>query len=139
VVLVINAFDYMLLGRMVHYYLPSKKVFHVRATQFSKYFVCFDILAFLVQLGGGSILSNQDASAKTLQLGIHIYMGGIGLQQFFIVLFTALAIAFHREMLQLDKSGVVLRHGWQKLLYVLYASLALITVSSHTTSDRMTS
>jgi len=121
----------MLLGRMVHYFLPSQKVFHVRAVRFSVFFVWFDILSFLVQLGGASILSNTDASASTTQLGIHIYMGGIGLQLFFIVIFTSLAIAFHREMSQLDKSGVVLRQGWTKMLYALYASLALISVSFH--------
>jgi hypothetical protein len=128
---VVNAFDYMLLGRMVHYFLPSQKVFHIRAIRFSVYFVWFDILSFLVQLVGALILSNTDATAKTTQLGIHIYMGGIGLQLFFILIFTSLAIAFHREMSQLDKSGVVLRQGWTKMLYTLYASLGLISVSFH--------
>ncbi|TVY67364.1 Protein RTM1 [Lachnellula suecica] len=125
--ILVNAFDYMLLGRMVHYYLPSQKIF-VRASHFSRYFVWLDIIAFLVQLAGASILSGTDVKQSTLELGIHIYMGGIGLQQFFIVVFTGLAVKFHREMLQLDKSGVILRQGWKKLLYALYASLALISI-----------
>lgn len=125
----VNAFDYMLLGRMVHCFLPSQKVFHVPARRFSVYFVWFDVLSFLVQLVGALVLSNTDATAKTTQLGIHIYMGGMGLQLFFILIFTSLAITFHREMRQMDKSGVVLRQGWTKMVYALYASLAMIAVS----------
>ncbi|TVY14480.1 Protein RTA1 [Lachnellula arida] len=126
--IVVNAFDYMLLGRMVHCFLPSQKVFHVPARRFSVYFVWFDVLSFLVQLVGALVLSNSDASAKTTQLGIHIYMGGMGLQLFFIMIFTSLAVAFHREMRQMDKSGVVLRQGWTKMVYALYASLAMIAI-----------
>ncbi|TVY52979.1 Protein RTA1 [Lachnellula cervina] len=126
--ILVNAFDYMLLGRMVHCFLPSQKVFHVPARRFSVYFVWFDVLSFLVQLVGALVLSNTDATAKTTQLGIHIYMGGMGLQLFFILIFTSLAITFHREMRQMDKSGVVLRQGWTKMVYALYASLAMIAI-----------
>ncbi|TVY31867.1 hypothetical protein LSUB1_G008679 [Lachnellula subtilissima] len=96
--------------------------------RFSVYFVWFDVLSFLVQLVGALVLSNTDATAKTIQLGIHIYMGGMGLQLFFIMIFTSLAIAFHREMRQMDKSGVVLKQGWTKMIYALYASLGLIAI-----------
>lgn len=60
--------------------------------------------------------------------GVHIYMGGIGIQQFFIVVFVALAVKFYLEMNELEKSGVV-REGWRRLLWTLFGSLGFITVS----------
>jgi hypothetical protein len=39
----INAFDYMVLGRMVYYYLPDKKLAGVKAQRISLYFVTMDI------------------------------------------------------------------------------------------------
>ncbi|CZR52838.1 related to phospholipid-translocating ATPase [Phialocephala subalpina] len=114
--------------RMVHFYLPSKSLLRIPGSRFSRYFVWLDIVAFLVQLGGGFIVSGTNVKPSLLHLGIHIYMGGIGLQQFFICIFTGLAIRFHIEMLRLENSGVYVEKGWRRLLYTLYASLALITV-----------
>jgi hypothetical protein len=60
--------------------------------------------------------------------GIHVYMGGIGLQQFFVFVFLGLAAKFHTEMLVLDRIGQGKR-GWKRLLFTLYTSLGFITVS----------
>ena len=55
-------------------------------------------------------------------------MGGIGIQQFFVLMFLALAVRFHMQMLELERRQVA-REGWRKMLYTLYASLGLISVS----------
>ena len=58
--------------------------------------------------------------------GLHIYMGGVGLQQLFVFCFMYLAFRFQREMrhdVPKDQQAPILR-----LLYVLYAVLILITV-----------
>jgi hypothetical protein len=39
----INAFDYMLLGRMVYYYLEDRKLFGIRAERMAVCFVLLDI------------------------------------------------------------------------------------------------
>lgn len=68
---------------------------------------------------------------KTLMMGIHIYMGGIGFQESCILLFTAIAIKFFLEMRALNAKNQILEarpDNWRKLLFVLYAVLALITV-----------
>lgn len=120
----------MVLGRMVHYFLPEQKLF-IKATRFSVCFVWLDISSFIVQLGGGLLLSGTGQSEKVLNLGKNIYMGGIGLQQLFIFAFLALVIMFHRRMLTLEREGVLASTGktnWRTLLYCLYASLLLITV-----------
>jgi hypothetical protein len=38
-----NAFDYMVLGRMVYYHLPDKQLVGIKAQRFAVYFVCLDI------------------------------------------------------------------------------------------------
>jgi len=62
----------------------------------------------------------------------HIYMGGIGLQQFFIFVFLGLAIKFNMEMLKMESRGRLAstKTEWRRLLYALYTSLSFITVSS---------
>jgi hypothetical protein len=75
------------------------------------------------------------AGQSTILTGIHIYMGGIGLQEFCILIFTSIAIKFSLIMRQKERELASSRHqildgkpnNWRVLLYVLYASLALIT------------
>lgn len=121
----------MIFGRMVYFYLPDQKLY-IHATKFSKYFVWLDVIAFIVQLVGGMIVSGgSQVKASTLQMGIHVYMGGIGLQQAFIFLFLTLVITFHGKILVLKAQGHYVEKGWFRMLCTLYASLALITVCSN--------
>lgn len=60
---------------------------------------------------------------------IHIYMGGVGVQQFFILVFLFFAIQFHRNILQQLRQGVEEVSSALPLLYAIYAVLMLITVS----------
>ncbi|KAJ7655847.1 RTA1 domain-containing protein [Mycena polygramma] len=117
----INAFLYVLMSRFVYFFVPEKHVLGISARRLSLCFVLLDITAFLAQAGGGSMISSTDP--KTALLGIHIYMGGIGLQQFFVLIFTGLVIRFHHKMLRLDGST-----DWKRPLYVMYTSLGLITI-----------
>lgn len=76
------------------------------------------------------------SSGSTVMTGIHIYMGGIGLQEFCILVFTSIAIKFSLVMRQRERELASSRHqildrtpnNWRILLYVLYASLTLITI-----------
>lgn len=128
----INAFVYMTLGRMIHYFLPEQQVFGIKASKFSVYFICADIVAFLVQAVGGTIASGGPGQpASTVMLGIHIYMGGIGLQELFILIFLTLAISFHRRMQNYQKQDTFIgsdKQNWKPLLCTLYVVLGLITV-----------
>lgn len=115
---------------MVYYFLPQQKLY-IKATSFSACFVWLDISSFIVQLGGGLLLSGTGQSAKILMLGKNIYMGGIGMQQLFIFVFLGMVIMFHRRCLVLEREGVFATTGktnWRTILYCLYASLLLITV-----------
>ena len=74
-------------------------------------------------------------SQSTLMTGIHIYMGGIGLQELCILIFTSIAIKFSLVMRQQERGLTGTNNqildgrprNWRALLYVLFASLALIT------------
>ncbi|MCJ1485727.1 hypothetical protein MMC06_005902 [Schaereria dolodes] len=126
----VNAFDYMVLGRMIHFFLPTHSLFGIRASTLAYYFVSLDFVSFIIQLIGGSMAPSTAPPAEQLK-GIHVYMGGIGLQQFFIVVFLGLAVKFHVTMLGMERSGALVgtgKGGWRRLLFTLYGSLALISV-----------
>lgn len=68
--------------------------------------------------------------------GLHVYMAGVGVQQFFVLVFVVYAISFHVKILRQRRSDA------QKalvLLYVLYACLALVTVSKSSEYDGISS
>ncbi|XXG95356.1 hypothetical protein Hte_001618 [Hypoxylon texense] len=127
----VNAFDYMVLGRMIYFFVPSRKVFHIPAPTLAAAFVTFDFVAFIIQLVGGS-MAGPTAPADEQLRAIHIYMGGIGLQQLFIAIFVAFALKFqvemHRQGGPKREPRAGWRSGWRPLLFVLYASLICITI-----------
>jgi hypothetical protein len=123
----------MVLGRMIHYFVPSGKLWSIPAPIFGAGFVLLDVVAFFVQLIGGSMAGPAAPKEEKLQ-AIRIYMGGIGLQQFFIMVFLAFAIKFQLTMRKAAPADGGHTNswmaGWRPLLYTLYTSLAFITVSS---------
>ncbi len=139
----LNAFDYMVLGRMIHFFLPEQKIWGIRARKLAVWFVCADVLSFLTQLGGGSLIQNGNET-NILMIGIHVYMGGIGLQEFFILIFTAFAFRLRARMVSAERveqsalcdagprSALAMENpsqkpDWNFLLYALLGTLALIT------------
>lgn len=121
-----NAYAYMVMGRMVYNFTPTASVFKVKAWRFGLIFVLLDVLAFFMQAAGAVIASGEHKTEKTLMMGIHIYMGGIGFQQLCIFLFLALAVRLHKKLrLQLPSPE---RSRGLLLLYVEYAVVGLITV-----------
>lgn len=73
-------------------------------------------------------MSNDD-SATNVKLGLRLYTIGIGVQEAFIVCFLFLVFRFHWKMVVgkgLEERG----DGWRKLLYIVYGTLGLITVST---------
>ncbi|KAF7334411.1 RTA1-domain-containing protein [Mycena venus] len=117
----VNAFLYVLMSRLVYFFVPDKRAGGINARRLSLCFVLLDITAFLVQATGGSMISSD--SPKTTQLGIHIYMGGIGLQQLFVLGFTGLVFRFHYKMARLAGSP-----EWKRPLYIMYVCIVLITI-----------
>ncbi|OQD64575.1 hypothetical protein PENPOL_c007G01064 [Penicillium polonicum] len=123
----VNAFDYMVLARMIHFFVPERRIGMFKPSLLAKSFVLLDIASFVVQMIGGFMSTGTDDQQMN---GVHIYMGGIGVQQFFIMCFLVLAVQFQRVMLQLEQAGrlPVEKHNWRRMLYALYGSLFFITV-----------
>ncbi|KAK9325286.1 RTA1 like protein-domain-containing protein [Lipomyces orientalis] len=131
----INAFLYMTLGRMIYFFLPDQRLGRISAKRYGVMFVWLDIVSFIVQLAGASITTGTNVPSSTVMLGLHIYMGGIGLQEFFILVFTCLTIHLHHRMLSMEHSGKLdpdkLNRGsipWPWMLYAIYTALVMITV-----------
>lgn len=122
----INAFVYMVLGRMVYNFTSSARVLRIKAWRFGLIFVLLDIVAFLIQVAGASMASGQNLTNEQIENGLHIYMGGIGFQLFFIICFIFVAYNFHRELnANAATAGHVQAH---RLLFVVYTVLGLITI-----------
>lgn len=116
---------------MVYYFIPSHRILGMPAVTLAALFVALDIVSFIVQLVGGS-MATPAAPLAEQQRAIHIYMGGIGLQEFFILIFVGLCIQFQRRMRKIKGPGHNMRYfftsSWGMLLCALYFSLAMISV-----------
>jgi hypothetical protein len=143
----VNAFDYMVMGRMIYFFIPEQKIWSIKGIKIAKIFVWLDILSFVTQVVGkypfqqifkhftdvgnlGGVMISPGASASSIMTGIHVYMGGIGLQQLCILIFVAICTKFLLTLRSLERSNQILDsrpQNWRTLLYVLFASLALIT------------
>ena len=120
----------MVLARMIYFFIPSKTLCGIKPSILAIIFVTLDFSSFVIQLVGGG-MAGPGQTPEALMRGIHIYMGGIGLQEFFIVIFLGLAVTFHLEMLKIERTGVLSgtpKAKWRWMLYALYASLTFITV-----------
>ncbi|KAJ6625674.1 RTA1 like protein-domain-containing protein, partial [Mycena sp. CBHHK59/15] len=122
----VNVFDYMVLGRMIHFFLPSYSILRISGLLLGLTFVMLDVVSLIIQLIGGS-LTGPTALESEVFKGIHLYMGGIGLQQFFIFVFLGLVVRLHRQLLALECNGTG-KKNWRPLLLTLNASLGLITI-----------
>ncbi|KAL2848717.1 RTA1 like protein-domain-containing protein [Aspergillus pseudodeflectus] len=136
----VNAFLYMTLGRLIYFFIPGARLCGIPARRFGRIFVWLEILAFIVQLVGAMFTTDSEASTKTIMRGVHIYMGGIGLQEFFILVFTGLFIHLQRKIGEMERASHLnsdpnfaekIHRGampWRWLFYAIYAALFLITV-----------
>ena len=122
----INAFVYMVLGRMVYNFTTSARILRIKAWRFGLYFVLLDVIAFLIQATGASMASGSGLTNDQIERGLHIYMGGIGFQLFFILCFIYIAYRFHKELN--ENSATMHNVGAHHLLFVLYTVLGLIAV-----------
>ncbi|KAF2678302.1 hypothetical protein K458DRAFT_409045 [Lentithecium fluviatile CBS 122367] len=125
----VNAYVYMTAGRLIWAFHPEKKIWGFKAISIGKYFVWLDILSFLVQGAGGTMLS-PGGSESTMTAGKNIYMSGVGVQQAFILLFTALIVRFQLDVQRLEPGNTVdiRAKRWLWVTFALYAALVLISI-----------
>lgn len=120
----------MVFARIVHFYAPERRVWVFSPSILALIFVALDIISFIIQLVGGG-MAGPGATLESQKKGLDIYMGGIGMQEAFIIMFLGLVIKFHRDMLQVERTGRLATDktvGWRWLLYALYGCLLSITI-----------
>ncbi|KAH6664441.1 RTA1 domain-containing protein, partial [Halenospora varia] len=123
-----NAHAYITFSHLLHTFHPSRRILNLSPRVLSTLFVSLDIGTFVIQIVGGSSASPA-SPPEDQKKGVDIYMGGIGIQQFFIVIFVLLAIKFQLEMSHFVKIGKV--ENWNKgkrLLWAIYACVGFITI-----------
>ena len=129
----VNAFVYMTMGRMIHYFLPERRIFFFKGRLLGRTFVLADITCFVIQMIGAVMIlgGSQNHNVSTENNGLKIFKGGALLQEGFILLFLGIAISFHVRAVQIQRrTGHALRpQNWLWLSLTLYFVLVMITVS----------
>ena len=125
----INAFIYTVFARLFYFTLPSASLFGLRASALATIFVLLDISSFIIQMIGGG-MAGPGAPPDQIKKGLRIYMGGIGLQEAFVVIFTGLVVLYSTKMLKEERArGVrIEKKAWRKILAAVYVGLGFITV-----------
>ncbi|KAF2673405.1 hypothetical protein BT63DRAFT_451448 [Microthyrium microscopicum] len=86
----INAFDYMIVSRIVKAFLLDGRVLGLKRSILGKLFVCSDLVSFVIQIAGG--LMSLSKTTKTATHGIHIVEAGLIFQGALIIYFFCLTI-----------------------------------------------
>ncbi|KAG7415063.1 RTA1 like protein-domain-containing protein [Fusarium sp. MPI-SDFR-AT-0072] len=120
----INAFVYMAVARMVYFRMPDRKLLGIKAIRMTLLFVWLDIILFLVQGAGGSMLSNND-DMNVIRIGQKLYMAGVGLQLAVILIFIGITAFFYFKLRQLEGRSMG-RMKW--LILTMLAVLILIVI-----------
>lgn len=121
----INAFVYIVLGKLVYMYMPDKRLGKIKAQKLGLYFVIMDISSFFVQLVGGILVVGGDGHPDRVKTGLHIYTAGTSLQEAVILVFVGLSINFSRRLKNENIEKNIA--SAKRLMLVLYTALGLIT------------
>lgn len=125
---VIIAFYYMTLGRMIHLFLPSKRVFRIPARRLTLIFLCGDIFSFLIQMAGTNLLTNNDATPSEFKIGQNILLAGLAVQTGVFAVFILLTWRF--EVLYRREFGDEGKDRWRRFMRVLNVCCVCIMIRS---------
>ncbi|PVI08236.1 hypothetical protein DM02DRAFT_690747 [Periconia macrospinosa] len=122
----LNAYVYMVLGRMIYNFTTEATLLHIKAWTFGMIFVVLDIIAFFVQVIGAIVAASSSIMGGNLgSVGLDIYMGGCGFQQLCILGFLTYTILFHKRLRSI--SEVEAKRRATILIFVEYIIIVLIT------------
>ncbi|KAL9052999.1 MAG: hypothetical protein Q9162_005055 [Coniocarpon cinnabarinum] len=128
----INAFVYMTLGRMIHYFLPERRLGFIKGRLLARCFVLADIICFFIQIGGVviAVIGTSNNNDSTTRSGLNVFNAGAGVQQGFIVIFVGILsfFAFTARRAETRQNAPLRPQGWKFLTFALYVALAMISV-----------
>ena len=100
----------------------------IRPNWLTKIFVIGDVVCFLIQALGASILSNAD-DKKSKDRGQNIILVGLIVQIIVFGLFMIVGLVFHLRVRKRPAGKTVsCNFNWQKYLFMLYTTSIMITV-----------
>ncbi|KAJ4327823.1 hypothetical protein N0V84_001785 [Fusarium piperis] len=120
----LNAFVYMAVARMVYFRMPDRKLLGIKAIRMTVVFVWIDVILFIVQGGGGSMLSS-DKDQNLIRIGQKVYMAGVGAQLGIIVIFSGLTAFFYYKLREIEGRDIG-RMKW--LIWTMLLVLILIII-----------
>jgi hypothetical protein len=126
-----NAFVYMVFGRMVWSFRSDGRIWKIKAWQFGMFFVILDIVAFVVQVyGAGQAAGGKDQTNSQTLSALHIYMGGLGIQLFFILTFAIFGLQLFRQLKQssFNVAGKSEKRSILLMFFAIFLGLGLIVV-----------
>ncbi|KAL4884933.1 RTA1 like protein-domain-containing protein [Aspergillus karnatakaensis] len=128
---------YMVLGRLI-VHLDAQEHSLVRVKWMTKIFVTGDVISFLMQCGGGGLMSGDNPDSR--KTGETITIIGLVVQVIFFGFFLITAIIFHIRINKAPTArsnevkthwrGNVMARNWVTLLYALYVVSILILIRS---------
>ncbi|KAH8660380.1 RTA1 like protein-domain-containing protein [Xylariales sp. PMI_506] len=116
---------YMVLGRVIRAAHGEEYSF-IRLTRLTKTFVWGDVVSFLVQGNGASLMA---IGSNLASMGQWIVIGGLALQVAMFSFFIALAVTFqYRYQRYSVKAAVFTWTAWKETLYMIYGVSILIMI-----------
>ncbi|KAI9926614.1 hypothetical protein MW887_004383 [Aspergillus wentii] len=118
---------YMILGRIIQLTDGGSRAL-IRASLLTKIFVLGDVLSFLIQSGGGAIMSSAKSASK-MKLGENVIIVGLIVQIVFFGFFVIVSVIFHRRITTSPTAASMEASvNWKRYLYVLYFASVMIMV-----------
>lgn len=118
---------YMTLGRIIRG-VHAQHLSMIAVKWLTAIFVCGDILSFVVQSGGASLMVIGD---NNMQMGENVILGGLIIQIIMFGLFLVVTAIFHSRLRQRPTERFAGdRRKWESLMVMLYACSVFIFVRS---------
>ncbi|KAF7899137.1 uncharacterized protein EAF01_008350 [Botrytis porri] len=114
----IDAYYFILLGHLVHHYLPSRSLLSIRAYFIALPFLVFNGVAFVLEVVGATMMERRNFKWEQRNAD-HVHIGGLVVQMLVIFVFLGVLVAFWREMNGLGRKGVMGTGGrgyWEQCL-----------------------
>lgn len=115
---------YMIFGRIV-VLVNNPKASIIRPTRVTKIFVAGDVVAFLLQSGGGGMMVQESMA----DMGQMTMLGGLAVQLLFFGFFLLVSLIFFKRMRSSPLRYTIPtygKHTWVALLKLLFAAAGLI-------------
>jgi hypothetical protein len=94
----------------------------------TRFFVIGDVLCFLIQGGGGGMLS-QAKEQSDIDMGNNIILFGLGLQIYIFAFFVKIAGSFHRDLLSHPTiESLEGNFPWKRYMILLYVACACVGI-----------